>query len=60
MIKEPLFTSARRAASCPRCGAKPGETCRNPSGRAYTTPHTERMKELRRVDPGAWDRATFR
>lgn len=38
------FTQATREVGCSKCGAKPGEHCKMPSGRDTREPHGERTK----------------
>jgi hypothetical protein len=48
-----LFACATRLVSCPRCGALPGATCHQPSGRTTTKPHVERSINLNQEHPQA-------
>ena len=45
-----MFSDARSLADCPKCGAKAGWNCQQPSGRRAWPPHRERLQAFRKSD----------
>lgn len=41
-----MYTDARQQVPCARCGAEPGQPCRQPAGRKAAVPHGERLRAL--------------
>ena len=52
-----LFTDARNYATCPRCGAAPGDPCQTPKGRRTPYPHDDRVGAL--VERPDYDRRHY-
>ena len=49
-MAESLCNIAIKSYGCPKCGAKPEEYCKFPSGGKKWPPHKERMHQLNKND----------
>ena len=46
-MPEFAFSIATKEFDCPKCKSTQGNPCRSPAGRIRTTPHGERVKQLK-------------